>query len=485
MSALRPQLLSTPAPPLAPDEGSGRCMTPRRSAARIPGLALAATLATLVTACARTDYVRPDLPLPERYHHEIAGRPVEPGAWWTELGDPALAHFVESALARNQDLAAAAFVVRRAQLQAGLVDASRLPQLSGGIDVSRSRDADGESDRGARVSFGVGYEVDLWGRLAATSDVAEWAARATRADFESTRLALIGTAVNLWAQLAFAHERVAVEEASLAVARRTRELVEVQYDAGAVSGLQRHEAEQTLRAREAALSQVLQQRAETRNAILLLLGGARWSEDDEPRSLAPIVLPAVEEGLPATLLATRPDVRAAEARLRGALAGTDVARLSFLPTFALTGSAGAASTTLADVLSNPVVSLGAGVALPFLDWRQRTLELRVSETDHARAVALFRQAWLQALTDVENALVGRTALATRREALGRALVAATEAERLEEVRYRAGAAPLRTWLDAQERRRAAAIALSQNRLDQVANHVSLNLALGRGLPPLD
>jgi NodT family efflux transporter outer membrane factor (OMF) lipoprotein len=457
-------------------------MTRHRSAPSTRRFALAATFIAALAGCARADYLRPDLPLPERYHHEIAARPVEPGAWWTELGDPVLARFVDTALDRNQDLAAAALLVRRAQLQAGLVDARRLPQLAGGVDLSRSRDEDGETGRSARASFSVGYELDLWGRLAATSDVAEWEARATRADFESTRLALIGTAVNLWAQLAFAHERAAVEEQSLAVARRTRELVEVQYDAGAVSGLQRHEAEQTLSAQQAALSQVLQQRAETRNAIVLLLGGERWDETAEPRSLERIELPAVAEGLPATLLATRPDVRAAEDRLRGALAGTDVARLSFLPTLSLTGSAGSASTSLSNLLANPVVTLGAGLALPFLDWRERTLELRVSQADYARAVALFRQALLQALTDVENALVGRVALQARRDALERAVAAAAEAERLEEVRYRAGATPLRTWLDAQERRRAATIALSQNRLEQVANHVSLNLALGRGVP---
>ena len=92
---------------------------------RAPFLAAVAALA--LAACARSDYVRPDLPLPARYHHEIARSQPAEGAWWTRFGDPAIERLVAAALARNQDLAAAALLVRRAQLQAGIADARRLP----------------------------------------------------------------------------------------------------------------------------------------------------------------------------------------------------------------------------------------------------------------------------------------------------------------------------------------------------------------------
>jgi len=54
-------------------------------------------------------------------------------------------------------------------------------------------------------------------------------------------------------------------------------------------------------------------------------------------------------------------------------------------------------------------------------------------------------------------------------------------ERILEVRYRAGAVALRLWLDAQERRRSAEIALAQTRLDLLVNQVRLYQALGGGM----
>lgn len=65
-------------------------------------------------------------------------------------------------------------------------------------------------------------------------------------------------------------------------------------------------------------------------------------------------------------------------------------------------------------------------------------------------------------------------------ALIRARDAARDAERLYEVRYRAGAVPLRMWLDAQERWRSADLALSANLLARLQNHATLHQVLGGG-----
>lgn len=77
-------------------------------------------------------------------------------------------------------------------------------------------------------------------------------------------------------------------------------------------------------------------------------------------------------------------------------------------------------------------------------------------------------------------LSAQTELAIQGEALLRARDAAAQTERLYEVRYRAGAAPLRVWLDAQERRRNAELAVSENVLARLQNRVTLHQALGGG-----
>src|SRR6185436_16357419 len=98
-----------------------------------------------------------------------------------------------------------------------------------------------------------------------------------------------------------------------------------------------------------------------------------WPQSDEPQNLEGARNPAVEPGLPAELLGRRPDLRAAELRLRESLTDVDVTRTSYYPTISLTGSAGGSSTALGDVLANPIATLGAGLTLPFLHWNEARL----------------------------------------------------------------------------------------------------------------
>ena len=441
--------------------------------------------ATTLAGCASSAFVTPKVQLPAAYPHGAATAPdadlvARQGRWWTGFGDPQLNQLVEAVLAHNNDLAAAAILVRRAQLQADLAGTELLPQLSGGADATTSR-SDNGSTRSHSASLSASYEVDLWGRLGAQRDAARWEAQATAQDLEATRLTLIGTTIDLYWQLAFLNQRIATAEQSLAYARRTQTLVEAQYRAGQVSGVEIAEAEQSVRSQESTLADLEQQRVETRAALALLLSGPSWSAENEPQVLPANAPPPPPEGQPAELLGRRPDLRAAELRLRSALSSVDATRASFYPTLGLTGSIGGSSSALSNLLANPVATLGAGVTLPFLNFNQARLNIRVSQADYELAVVNFRQTLLQAFTDVDNALSARTQLAAQGVSLDRSLAAARRAEQLYEVRYRAGAVPLRTWLDAQEARRNAEIAQAQNMLERLSNQVAIYEALGGDL----
>lgn len=441
--------------------------------------------ATTLAGCASSAFVTPKVELPAAYPHGAAAAPdadlvARQGRWWTGFGDPQLNQLVETVLAHNNDLAAAAILVRRAQLQADLAGTELLPQLSGGADATTSR-SDNGSTRSHSASLSASYEVDLWGRLGAQRDAARWEAQATAQDLEATRLTLIGTTIDLYWQLAFLNQRIATAEQSLAYARRTQTLVQAQYRAGQVSGVEIAEAEQSVRSQESTLADLEQQRVETRAALALLLSAPSWSAENEPQVLPASAPPPPPEGQPAELLGRRPDLRAAELRLRSALSSVDATRASFYPTLGLTGSIGGSSSALSNLLANPVATLGAGVTLPFLNFNQARLNIRVSEADYELAVVNFRQTLLQAFTDVDNALSARTQLAAQGVSLDRSLAAARRAEQLYEVRYRAGAVPLRTWLDAQEARRNAEIAQAQNMLERLSNQVAIYEALGGDL----
>ncbi len=451
---------------------------------------------TGLTGCtAPQAFQTPAVSLPAAYS-QAAGRGSEVKAqdataerWWQAFNDPLLDALVTDVLARNNNLAAASVRVRRAQLQAGLAAEQQAPQFSATASTGSSRALEsGTANVGSNsVRLGVSYEVDLWNRLARQQDATRWEALATAQDVQSTRLALVATTARLYWQQAFVQQRLAANADSIAYAQTTLRLIEAQYRAGAVSGLELAEARQALAAQQASQPALQQQLSATRTALALLLNAAPGTADVSaraatlPQALPTAPLPQVQAGLPAALLGQRPDLRATELRLRQALASTDAARASAYPAFTLTGSLGSTSTALASVLQNPVAALGLGVSLPFLQRNTVQLNIRVSEAQYEEAVLLFRQTLYTALGEVDDALGNRGQLALQAERLQEALQAAQTAERLYEVRYRAGAAPLKAWLDAQEKRRNADIALVDNRLARLNNQLALFQALGGGV----
>ena len=433
--------------------------------------------ACLLTACAATPYETPRVPMTAQFAHAGEGTDAATlyADWWTAFDDPALDTLIGDVLARNNDLAAAALRVQQAQLQAGLTRLDQLPSASGGISASTS-----DSTRYS-ASLGVSYEVDLYGRLAAATRAANWEAQATEEDRQAAQLALIGTTAELYWRIAYTHQQIAVGEQNLAYAFKVRDLVTIQHTAGAVSGVELAEADQSVNSQRASLSDLQQQLVEYRSAMTVLRGGDPWPETSEPQSLPDTPLPEVHAGVPAELLGRRPDLRAAELRLRETLADVDIARTALYPGLSLTASGGASSSELGSLFNNPTGSIGAALSLPFLDFPRLSRNVKISQKSYDIAVLNFKTTLLQALADADNALSNRTQLAQQGAAQAASLEAARKAETLYALRYRTGAVALRVWLDAQQSLRQSQLSYDNNRLSQLINQSTLYQVLGGGM----
>ena len=440
--------------------------------------------AALLSGCGtlmHTPYVTPATTVPAQWQQDTpATSALLADPWWQQFGDSQLDQLIDEALRRNNDLAAASIKVRRAQLNAGLAADQQLPVLSANINSNNNRNLRGSPNAYNTSSANVtlSYEVDLWGRLGSQYDAKKWEAQATLEDRESTALSLIGTTANLYWQSAYLNQRIALSAQSIAYAEKTQALVGVQYQAGAVSSLEVLEAEQNLAAQQASHTDLLRQQVETANALALLFDNPPGQRYAVLSALPVRPLPPLAAGMPAQLLSRRPDLRAAELRLRATLATADATRASYYPTLTLTAAAGGSSSALRDVLQNPIGTLGAGLMLPFLQWNQMQLSIKVSQADYELAVVTFRSTLYTALSEVENALSARRQYAAQTLLLERNLQAAQAAERLYELRYRSGYVALKSWLDAQEKRRTAEITLAQNRLDALKNQITVYQALG-------
>ena len=458
-------------------------------------LACATTLA--LSACVSTGHYQVDAPrVPASYGRGDAARnaptehadslphttstEVRDDAWWTQFGDPRLDRVIDRALAANTDLASAGLAVQRARLQAGLAENALWPQPSGSMGSNGSRPIDQRADwsRGSSASVSLQWEIDLWGRLRTQRDIAQWEAQASAEDLQNTALLVIGDVATQYWTLAFLNQSISAGQANLARLQRTQQLVQARFDAGAVSRLEVRQATQSLEAQRAAQSALEQQRVASRNALTVLLDGQPWPLEDEPQQLRSEVRPRVAEGLPAELLGRRPDLRAAELRLRNSLKTIKVTATQYYPALTLSGGVGSSATSLSDVLKNPVATLGAGLSLPFLNLRQAQLNTRLAGTDYQIAANGFRRTLYSALSEVDNALSARAQFTTQVAASQASFDEAVEIERMYEVRYRVGATDLRTWLEAQQSRRDAELSLASVKQKQLINDVTLFKALG-------
>lgn len=441
-------------------------------------------------AMVKTPYEQPTINIPQGFENSKAtAKQVHADAyadqWWTLFNDAQLNSLVNQVLTVNSDLAVAGINLQQARIQAKQSQSQQGIRIgSAGASVGHrfSLDGDGESSNGISLSYpGLSYELDLFGKLANQTEASRWEALATEQDLQATAQSLIATTANLYWQLGYLNERYAVAQQNLISTQKTYDLVRIQYRAGAVSGLDLSSAEQAVQSQRATLSQIDQQKVETRTAIAVLLQQpVQQLNIAEPQRLPRNALPQIASGLPAELLSRRPDLKASELRLRKALANKDANKASYYPSISLTGSlsTGGTSTSLSNVLSNPAAILGAGLSLPFLQWNDMKRDLKVNELEYEKSIIQYRQTLYEAFADVENALSARNELDKQVALQERNVQLAEKTERLTEVRYRNGAIALKNLLDAQATTRNARLSLVQTKQSQYNAYVTLLQALG-------
>ncbi len=401
--------------------------------------------------------------------------------WWTLFGDTQLNQLVDQVIAKNTDLAVAGITLRQARLKAGLAADQQGPRVNSSVSTSQNIDVNSgdRSSNGLSLNAGVSYELDLFGKLARQTEAAKWEALATAQDLQATAQTLIGTTTKLYWQLAYLNESLSTAQQSLATSEKLYSLVNTQYQAGAVSGLDLTQAEQSVQSQKANLSQIQQSLVETRTALAVLLHiPVQQLNIQEPQRLPQVNLPQIQAGLPASILSRRPDLRAAELRLRETLATKDATTASYYPSISLTGSLGSSSTSLTELIKNPVLALGANLSLPFLQYNDMKKNIAISQLDYEKAIIQYRQTLYQAFADVENALSARTELNQQVQFQQRNLELAEKAERLTDVRYRNGAIALKNLLDQQQTTRTARLSLVNTKQSQYNAYVTLMQALG-------
>ncbi len=434
----------------------------------------------LMSGCAlRSDFQAPSVNVPQAWAHSDSDHSVSIDKWWTRFNDPMLNQIIDEVLAKNNDLAIATLTLRQARLQADLDGDDYYPDtsLSGSAQKSKALDS-GQTSTSYSTSLGISYELDLWGRVSAYADKGKWTAMATQEDREATAQSLVATTATLYWQIGYLNDRLTLGAQNIQAARDTLTMTENQYDNGAVSRVNVLQAKQTLAALQATQSDYQQQLVEAQNAFAILFDQAPQSAKPIANSLPVGPLPQVAVGIPADLLSRRPDVKAKLFELKSALASKDETDASYMPTFTLTGALGGSSTALRNLLSDPIGSLGADLALPFIQWHEMDLNKKIADVEYRSAIIDYRQTLYTAFQEVDNALSSRLQLAYQAERLQEQYESAAEVARIYDSQYQNGAIQFSDLLDAQTDERDAKASLLENRYNQYVAQATLYQALG-------
>jgi multidrug efflux system outer membrane protein len=337
------------------------------------------------------------------------------------------------------------------------------------------------------VSAGLdmAWEADLFGakRLATAASQADLEAEIE--NLRAARVSLVAETVLAYADLRVAEARLEVLEDSLSSREETSQLTSWREQAGLASRLEANQALSSLGQARAEQPLIEQVAAAARLRLALLTGEQPGALDDllsGPERDIPIPQVGVSAGIPAETLNQRPDVRSAVRRLEAAWARLGAAEAARYPTVRLTGSLDAQSEDLSNLfdIDSMVASLISGITAPIFESGRIRSNIEVREAQWEQAVLGYRGTVLEALSEVERALVDHHAATNRIVALEEAVAAAAEAADLADQRYEAGLVDLLSVLDTQRTLFGLEDQLAVARGERLKAFSNLYRALGGG-----
>jgi len=153
------------------------------------------------------------------------------------------------------------------------------------------------------------------------------------------------------------------------------------------------------------------------------------------RQELPVLEAVPAAGIPLQMLDNRPDITAALRRLEASDQALAAARADRLPALRLTGSAAYDSDDFEELFDNWIVNLGAALAAPILDGGRRKAEVDINQAVVEQQLAEYRQVVLDAVQEVEDALISEMKIREHIAALQSQLLTAKSALKEAGTRY--------------------------------------------------
>ena len=430
-----------------------------------------------------------------------ASQPVIDAAnWWKRLHDPELDSLVDRAVKGNQDIEIALNRMQEARMQEIVVMGGALPEagidIGGGAgtgsDLARGRAADpmvaaedtGKFQQITHIAgFDSGWELDLFGKYRREMEAAKYDTETALAARNAVLIAVIADVARSYVDMRAAQMQLLVLQKNEGNLQDYLTLTQERYNRGITNELDVTLAQRQLAGLQAEKAPLIAQIHAAQYVIAVLLGQfpENLAKELEKPGMLPQLPQKIETGLPLDLLRRRPDIREAERSVAAATARIGVAEADLFPHVSLTGGAGYQGGVGVNTGAPDFIwSVGPSVSWSLLDFGALDALVDIADLRTKEMLANYKQTVLNAVREVDTAIVSYTAQQDRLRSLDRALTASQRAVSIANQRYDRGLTDSLNVIDAERQEYDLEEQYVSSQQSAAEQFISLYKALGGG-----
>ncbi len=408
-------------------------------------LAARLSVVTILAGCASGSELEEsaqDLSAPSAWKNPVSELASET-ADWRSFDDSILAGYIEQALRNNPDAITAVESLNASRIGLEEAQAARGILYTVGTGASTRNTRDLDSFEAFDISGSASYEIDLWGRNRDRETLAQLDVTAAESAYLTTRISIAAEVADTYYAIRVNDARIALKLDALEYVLQQQKQIQARKDAGIITGVEVDRQEVEVQRLRFQIEDLRGARSIQEDRLAILLGEQPQTFSLAADTSAALPTTQLAPDLPAAVLAARPDIRAAEARLEASMLNLGLARKVFYPTITLTGSSGFASSSLSDLIADQswTYSIGANLVATLLDNGARRRNAERAAVAARQQIASYRRSILAALADVEAALNQQEVSLRQLEIQQLALASQERVTRETEARYRVGSVP--------------------------------------------
>lgn len=445
------------------------------------------TILVLFTACNGTKMcVAPQADLPAYYdggfRDSLSMADLE---WWQFYGDSTLCGFIRKALDNNKDILMASKRVEESRLLLSSGKKDMLPQISANIYANHeSNDYDGNNasvDPELGVKFTMSWEADLWKRLSWNNRKNEAQYIASIEDKRAMDMIVVAEVAETYFRLLALDSELDIVRQTLVTRGESLHQAKIRFEGGLTSEMVYRQAQVEYTSTASLIPALEEKIALMENSLLLLMGEPAGQKIERQKTmLTEVVVGQRKIGVPSDLLTRRPDLRAAEMRLRASLADVGITYADRFPRFTINLTGGVENDRLANLIRSPFSYVIGALTGPVFDFGKRKKKYEASIAAYDRARIGYEKSVLTAFKEVNDAKISYNSARETAQLKTELKNAAMEYVKLAKIQYAGGTSLYLDVLDAQRRYFDAQIALSNTVRDEYLSLVRLYKSLGGG-----